>query len=145
MEAVDTELSDRLRRAATQIQSQHRRLAPLFDELSRAIAGGSEREAQTAAFRLSGAVKAHVLLEEEVVFPAIRGLCPEQHAELEALANDHQGLAASLQSVIDLILKNQFEIAAESLESCRHAVEEHEFREESFLNALDSTPSKRTL
>jgi len=145
MEAVDTELSDRLRRAACQVQSQHRRLAPLFDELRRAIAGGSEREAQTAAFRLSGAVRAHVLLEEEVVFPAVRGLCPEKHAELESLAEDHQGLAAGLQSVVEQVLGGQFELAAGSLESCRHAVEDHEFREESFLNALDSAASNRTL
>jgi iron-sulfur cluster repair protein YtfE (RIC family) len=145
MEAVDTERSDRLKRAADQIQSQHRRLEPLFEGLSRALAGRSSREAQTAAFRLSGAFKAHLLLEEEVVFPAIRGLCLEQHSDLEVLVEDHQGLGVGLQSVIDQILKGQLELAAGSLESCRLAVKDHERREEAFLTALDSAPSECTL
>jgi hemerythrin superfamily protein len=145
MEIVDTELSDRLKRAADQIRSQHRRLEPLFEDLSRALAGRSSRDAQTAAFRLSGAVKAHILLEEEVVFPAIRGLCPEQHAELAVLVEDHQCLGAGLQSVIDQILKGQLDLAAGSLESCQLAVKDHENREEAFLNALDSAPPECTL
>jgi len=145
METINTELSDRLKRAADQIQSQHRRLEPIFEDLGRALAGGSSRDAQTAAFRLSGAVKAHILLEEEVVFPAIRGLCPERHAELEALVEDHQGLSAGLQNVIDQVLKGQLDLAAGSLESCRLAVKDHEYREEAFLNALDSAPPDCTL
>jgi hemerythrin superfamily protein len=145
MEALETDLSDHLKRAANQIQAQHRRLEPLFEDLSNALAGGSSRDAQTAAFRLDGAVKAHFLLEEEVVFPAIRGLRPEHQAELEALSDDHQGLGAGLQTVIDQILKGQLDLAAESLESCRLAIKGHEGREEAFLSALDAAVSERTL
>ncbi|MBW2541396.1 MAG: hemerythrin domain-containing protein [Deltaproteobacteria bacterium] len=145
METVGTGLSDHLKRASDQIQAQHRRLEPLFEDLSRALAGGSSRDAQTAAFRLDGAVKAHFLLEEEVVFPAIRGLRPEHQAELETLVGDHEGLGVGLQTVIDQILKAQFDLASQSLESCRLAIRKHEMREEAFLSGLDSGESESTL
>jgi hypothetical protein len=145
METVGTELRDHLKRASDQIQAQHRRLEPLFEDLSSALAGGSSRDAQTAAFRLDGAVKAHFLLEEEVVFPAIRGLRPEHQIELEVLVGDHQGLGVGLQTVIDQILKGQLDLAARSLESCRLAIKDHEVREEAFLSGLDSVESERTL
>lgn len=145
METTQAELSDNLKRAADQILAQHRRLKPLFDDLSVALAGGSSRDAQTAAFRLNGAVKAHILLEEEVAFPAIRGLCPERNAELEALVGDHHGLSAELQTVVDQILKGQLEFAAQSLEACLVAIKDHEIREEALLKSLDSAPPKRNL
>jgi len=145
METVGTELRNHLKRASDQIQAQHRRLEPLFEDLSSVLEGGSSRDAQTAAFRLDGAVKAHFLLEEEVVFPAIRGLRPQHQIELEALAGDHQSLGAGLQTVIDQILKGQLDLAAASLESCRLAMRDHELREEAFLGGLDSAETKRTL
>ena len=145
METFGTELSDHLKRASDQIQAQHRRLEPLFEDLSSALAGGSSRDAQTAAFRLDGAVKAHFLLEEEVVFPAIRGLRPKHQVELEVLVGDHQGLGVGLQAVIDQIIKGQLDLAAQSLESCRLAIKDHEGREEAFLSGLDSVESERTL
>ncbi len=145
METVGTELRNHLKRASDQIQAQHRRLEPLFEDLGSVLEGGSSRDAQTAAFRLDGAVKAHFLLEEEVVFPAIRGLRPQHQVELEALAADHQSLGAGLQTVIDQILKGQLDLAAASLESCRLAMKDHENREEAFLGGLDSAETKRTL
>jgi len=145
MEALEAEISDHLRHTAEQIRAQHRRLEPLFEDLGRVLSGGSNRDAQTAAFRLDGAVKAHIQLEEEVVFPAIRGLCPEHVAELEALSEDHQGLGVGLQNVIDQILEGQLDLAIQSLESYRLAIKDHESREEAFLHGLDSAPARRTL
>jgi hypothetical protein len=145
MESNEVELRGRLQRAAGQIQTQHRRLEPLFEDLSRALASGTSRDAQTAAFRLDGAIKAHFLLEEKIIFPAICGLPSQHHAELEALAEDHRGLGAALQAVIDEILEARLDLAAQSLEKCWLAIKDHEGREEAFLNALDSAPSSRNL
>jgi len=145
MEATEVELRGRLKRAAGQIQTQHSRLEPFFKDLSRTLASGTNRDAQTAAFRLDGAIKAHFLLEEKIIFPAIRGLPSEYHAELEALAEDHRGLGVALQTVIDQILEARLDLAAQSLEKCWLAIKDHEYREETFLNALDSAPSNRNL
>jgi len=137
----EDELRARLQRAAGQIQTQHRRLEPLFEELSRALASGISRDAQTAAFRLDGAIRAHFLLEEKIIFPAIRGLPLRDEEELAALADDHRGLGQVLQMVIDQILDARLELAAQSLEKCWLAVKDHEYREEAFLSTLDSSPS----
>ncbi len=145
MDAYEVELRDRLKRTASQIQIQHRRLEPLFEELSSALASGSSRDAQTAAFQLDGAIRAHFLLEEKIVFPAIRGLRSQDDTELEALAKDHRGLGVELQAVIDLILEAQLDLAAQSLEKCWLAIKDHETREEAFLNSLDSAPSESDL
>ena len=145
MEAAEVELRGRLKRAAGQIQTQHRRLEPFFEDLSRALASGTSRDAQTAAFRLDGAIKAHFLLEEKIIFPAIRGLPSQHHPDIEALAEDHRGLGAALQAVIDRILEARLDLAAQALEKCWLAIKDHEYREETFLNALDSASSNRNL
>jgi hypothetical protein len=145
MDAYEVELRDRLNRAAGQIQVQHRRLEPLFEDLSSALASGTSRDAQTAAFRLDGAIRAHFLLEEKIIFPAIRGLCSQNDTDLEALAKDHHSLGVELQAVIDQTLEAQFDLAAQSLEKCWLAIKGHEDREEAFLNTLDSAPSECNL
>jgi hypothetical protein len=145
MDAYEVEIRDRLKRAAGQIQGQHRRLEPLFEDLSSALARGTSRDAQTAAFRLEGAIRAHFLLEEKIIFPEIRGLHLQNDAELEALTKDHRGLSVALQAVIDEILEAQLDLAAQSLEKYWLAVRDHETREEAFLNTLDSAPAERNL
>jgi len=145
MDADEAELRDRLKRAASQIQGQHRRLEPLFEQLSRALANGVSRDAQTEGFRLDGAIRAHFLLEEKIVFPAIRGLCSQSEAEFDALVEDHRVLGDALHDVIDRILEGRLDLAAEALEKYHLAVKEHEAREEAFLDTLDAAPSERNL
>ena len=145
MDANGNELRDRLKRAADQIQGQHRRLEPLFEQLSSALASGVSRDAQTAAFRLDGAIRAHFQLEEKIVFPAIRGLCSQNDTGLEALVEDHRGFGVALQAIIDQILGAQLDLAAQALEKFWLAIKDHESREEAFLDALDSGPSQRNL
>ncbi len=145
MDAYEVELRDRLKRTADQIQEQHRRLEPLFEDLSSALASGTSRDAQTSAFRLDGAIRAHFLLEEKIIFPAIRGLCSQNDTELEAFAEDHRGLGVALQAVVEQILEARLDLATQSLEKCWLAVKDHETREEAFLNTLDSAPSERNL
>jgi hypothetical protein len=145
MEGYEVELRERLKRATGQIEAQHKRLESLFEDLSRALSSGTGRDAQTAAFRLDGAVKAHFQLEEKIIFPAIRGLCPQNDSEFEALIADHRGLGVELQAVIDQILEAQFDLAAQALEKCWIANRDHRLREEAVLNALDSAASERSI
>ena len=145
MDTYQVELRDRLQRASGQIQTQHRRLEPLFEDLRRALTRGTSRDAQTAAFRLDGAIRAHFLLEEKIIFPAIHELCSQSDSELESLSRDHRGLGMALQAVIDEILEAQFDLAVQSLEKCWLTIKDHEDREEAFLNTLDSASSERNL
>ena len=145
MDSDETELRVRLRRAAEQIHVQHRRLAPLVDELSRAIAGRLPRDAQTAAFRFEGALRAHFLFEQEIVFPTIRGCLPLPQPEIDRFVADHRRIDAALRALIERVLECELELADRCLEACWLAIRDHERREEALLGALDAAERARTL
>jgi hypothetical protein len=126
----------RMKRAAHQIHGQHELLRPIFTELAEAISGGSTRDAQTAAFRLEGAVRAHFLLEEEVVFPALHGLCPQREDDLKALTQEHSRFLEDLESLVGLILDSELNQAAGCLTACIEFIREHEQREEAVVRDL---------
>ena len=126
----------RIRRTARLVGGQYERLAPIFAELNTAVASGNTREAETAAFRLEGAMRAHFLLEEQIFFPALQGLYPDREPELRMLMKDHEHLRAQLRALIDRILASQLQLAAKSIADCSATLCEHEAREEIFVKAL---------
>ncbi len=132
----ESDLRYRIRRTARLVGGQHERLAPIFAELNTAVARGDTREAETAAFRLEGAMRAHFLLEEQIFFPALQGLYPDREPELRMLMEDHELLRAQLRALIDRILASQLQLAAKSIADCSAALRKHEAREELFVKAL---------
>ena len=132
----EPDLRCRIRRTALLVGGQHERLAPIFAELNAAVASGDTREAETAAFRLEGAMWAHFLLEEQIFFPAFQGLYPDREPELRMLMKDHERLRAELRALIDQILASQLQLAAKSITACLAALLVHEAREELFVKAL---------
>jgi hypothetical protein len=132
----EPDLRCRIRRTARLVGGQYERLAPIFAELSDAVAGGRTRVAETSAFRLEGAMRAHLLLEEQIFFPALQSLYPDRRSELEALLADHEHLRALLRALVDRILASEFQLAAKSIADWSAALLEHEAREEVFVKAL---------
>jgi hypothetical protein len=132
----EPDLRHRIRRTARLIGGQHERLAPIFAELESAVASGGTREAETAAFRLEGAMRAHFLLEEQIFFPALQSLYPDREPELRVLVKDHERLRAQLRTLIDRILAAELQLAAKSIADCSATLLEHEAREEIFVKAL---------
>lgn len=126
----------RLRRAANQIHGQHELLRPIFSELANAISSQLSREAQTAAFRLDGGMRAHFLLEEEVVFPALRGMCPEREDELIALIEEHSRFLVDLDALVARILDRDLAAAERCLSVCSKFIAEHELREEAVIQGI---------
>ncbi len=132
----EPDLRCRIRRTALLVGGQHERLAPIFAELTTAVASGDTREAETAAFRLEGAMRAHFLLEEQIFFPTFQGLYPDRELELSMLMKDHERLRAELRALIDQIHASQLQLAAKSIAACSAALLEHEAREKLFVKAL---------
>jgi iron-sulfur cluster repair protein YtfE (RIC family) len=126
----------RVEQAARQIQTQHERLDPMLADLRRALTNGDSRHAQNAAFRLDGAMRAHFLLEEYVLFPALRGIQPETEGQLEMLEQDHVRVGGALRAVIDQILESQLDQAAKILTDLASTLAAHERHERSLLEAL---------
>ena len=134
-------LRSRVRRAANQIREQHERISPLFAHLHTVLIEGNLRDAQTTAFRLQGALRAHFLLEEQIVFPVLRALCPDRASELEDLAGDHTSLESDFALLIDFILATTLQTAREALSTFTFVLVEHEKREEVLFNDAIETES----
>lgn len=129
-------LRRRMLRAASQIREQHERIVPLFAHLNAVIIEGSLRDAQTTAFRLQGALRTHFLLEEQIVFPVLRELCPDRSSEFVTLLEDHASLESNFGALIDHILAGAPRTATKSLRAFTSALLEHEKREEGLLQAV---------
>ena len=128
-----------MRRAANQIRDQHERMSPLFAQLSTLLVVGNVRDAQTAGFRLQGALHAHFLLEEQIVFPMLSALSPDRSRELATLLDDHASLESDFAVLTALISAGTLVPARESLSAFTFVLVAHESREENLLRAATGT------
>lgn len=132
-------LRRRVEREATGIEHQHQLLAQLIRDLDRALDQGRRERGQQAVSRLRSALRAHFLLEEDVVFPAFRGLHPEREAEIDALSEEHRSLWADLEGLEFSVEGADLAEAARQFAALRRALADHEAREEALLAESRST------
>ena len=128
----------RMAQEARRISSQHRQL----DSLHALVVGALERRAPAqsrAAFvRLRDALDAHMALEDELHFPALRGLRPDLDAELAGLVREHRRFRRSLDALAETFADGNAVACARGLESFVVAFGDHERREERLLAATAS-------
>jgi hemerythrin superfamily protein len=136
MESMETGLRFRLKRAARQIGKQHRHLDRICLKLGEAIADGAIDHARDAFERYCSAVEAHFTLEDEVFFPAIHGLHPEQSGELESLSRDHVEFSEQLRRMAEQMAQAGLEAFAKSFQVYAQTLASHEGREEQLLSKL---------
>lgn len=129
-DGLETGLRHRLQRALRRMESQHEHLRPLFADVEGSlVANGSLRE---PLIRLHDALHAHFDLEDEVLFPALRGLSPGSHGALEVLCDEHRAFLADLRGLADA-RRGSVEPGFRRL---REALGEHERREEGLLQSI---------
>ena len=134
MELAGTGLRYRVRRALRQIGEQHRQLRDLHDGLRAALASGAQPDAREAFARYRDAVAAHFELEEEVFFPALHGLHPQERTELDALGRDHDALRAALERLLRRLEPASLPDFAPAFEAFRREFASHEKREEALVS-----------
>ncbi len=139
MELAQAGLRYRMRRALRQIGEQHRQLHEIYARLAAAIAAGERQEARDAFVRYRHAVGAHFELEEDVFFPALHGLHPEERNDLEALGGDHAGLLASLQRLAPLLEASALDRFGEAFDAFRRQLTQHEKREEGLVSRVSGS------
>jgi hypothetical protein len=134
----------RMSHEARRISSQHRQLDSLFALVADAVTRGAPREARDAFVRFGDALDAHVSLEDELYFPALRGLRPALADDLAALEQEHRAFREQTDA-----LRRLFDTAydSESLARCEaplerlvSAVENHEGREELLIAQVRTPP-----
>jgi hypothetical protein len=136
MESDGSGLRYRLRRALRQIGAQHRQLHELHARLRRAVASEDRQDAGERFRRYQEAVGAHFALEDDVFFPALHGLHPEQGEALERLGRDHDDLLDELVRLGSLLDRETFAVFGAGFESLRAAFASHEKREEDLVSRL---------
>jgi hypothetical protein len=133
MELAPAGLRYRLRRALRQIGEQHHQLHEIHDRLAAAIAAAERPVARDAFVRFRHAIGAHFELEDEVFFPALHGLHPEERGNLEGLGSDHAGLLAALKQLGSLFEEASLERFGAAFDAFRLELATHEKREEGLV------------
>jgi hemerythrin superfamily protein len=129
-------------RDVRRISSQHRQLDALYAMIADAIEKGLASKAQLAFLRFQDALEAHFSLEDELYFPALRGLRPELDGDLAALVREHQDLRESMLSVRSEFERSDLDCSANALEEFIRLLTAHEDREERLLESIQGRPGE---
>lgn len=123
----------RMAHEARRISSQHRQLDSLYWLVVAALERRAPAQACTAFVRFRDALDAHMSLEDELYFPALRGLRPELEPELAGLVRDHRRFRRSLDALAGAFADGNGAACAGGLESFATGFADHEQREEHLL------------
>jgi hemerythrin len=138
METRQPGLRKRIEHEATGIRHQHRLLGQLIRELSGLLDAGRRDRSQQVLSQLRSALRAHFVLEEDVVFPAFRGLHPEHEAALDSLTEAHRSLWGELERLESSLEGAELEQAARLFAALRKGLAAHEADEEGLLSEAAS-------
>ena len=126
-------LAMRMGSEARRISAQHKQLDLFYGMLEEALQRGSLRGARVAFVRFHDALEAHISLEDQVFFPALRGLRPEFEADLSGLVDEHAAIRLDLDHLHDLLAEGELEDCLECLGRFATTIAEHEEREETLM------------
>jgi hypothetical protein len=117
---------------------QHRRLDALFAAVRESFAAERADAALSASLgRLEEALEVHFLQEDELYYPAISALRPEQRALLEACAAAHRTLRELLHDLGGRAARGERAGAIQAFEALAEDFRRHEVREEEVLHDLE--------
>jgi iron-sulfur cluster repair protein YtfE (RIC family) len=128
-------LRKRIERESRRISAQHRQLDLFFQAVVTALESNERNEARAHFTRLADALDAHFAIEEELTFPAIRGLRSALGPTLVGLAEEHDALRERVASGREALASHNTRAAEvlEVLEALAEALTAHERREEEIL------------
>jgi len=121
-----------------EVIEQHRRLDALFSAVREAFIARSGASALSLSLtRLHEAIEVHFLQEEELYYPSIWALRPQQRARLEACVAVHQQFRELLRDLDGRATRGEVAGAAQVFEALAEDFRRHEVREEGVLHEID--------
>lgn len=121
-----------------EVVDQHRRLDALFAAVRESFASERGDAALSASLgRLEEALEVHFLQEDELYYPALSALRPEQKARLQACVAAHQRLRDLLHDLGGRAARGERAGAIQAFEALAEDFRRHEVREEEVLHDLD--------
>jgi iron-sulfur cluster repair protein YtfE (RIC family) len=125
----------RLRNETLRLSTQHRQLNTFFEMVVADLGRGSLQRARASFVRFRDALEAHLTLEDQVFFPAMRGLRPELAEPLTRLVEDHTRFRAELETLHELLATGSAEAFASQFDDLAGRVAKHERYEEEVLSS----------
>ncbi len=142
MDAMQSGLRYRIKRAVRQMGEQHGRLRACFTEIRMALARGDASGSQEALERLRVALEAHFELEDDVFFPALHGLRPDCAEGLERLTREHVGFAEALRRLEKELERAGVDACERAFEAFVGSIAEHEAQEERLVGTIAGPDSE---
>lgn len=136
MDPMAKGLRFRIRRVALKVAEQHHHIHEILHDFDRALADGDRQRVSEVFESYRRALEAHFSLEEQVFFPGLHGLHPEQSAELDALSEDHESFAGELDRLAEKLLHGRVESFTRAFRDLVTDLGQHELREEQMLRRL---------
>ncbi len=130
----------RVSSGARRIFGQHRQLEDFSGMVASALARGSLRSTRLAFTRFRDALEAHITVEDQMFFPAVRGLRPGLDAHLAQLVLEHASFREHLDELHELLAKGSAEAFGESFVAFCADFAQHEAREEQIIAAASGPP-----
>ena len=125
-------------RLEREVVEQHRRLDTLFSAVrENFVAERGPAALSSSLGRLQEALEVHFLQEDELYYPAIWALRPEQKARLEACVAVHQQFRDLLRDLEGRTTRGELAGALQVFEALAEDFRRHEVREEEVLHDLD--------
>lgn len=112
------------------IFGQHAQLRSFFDLVEDGLSRGSLQAARLAFTRFRDAIEAHIDVEDNSWFPALRGLRPHLAPQLARLVHDHARYREVLEELYDLLARGSAEEFAMKFATFCDDFADHETREE---------------
>jgi iron-sulfur cluster repair protein YtfE (RIC family) len=121
-----------------EVAEQHRQLERMFAATRHALAEAREASVIAGSFApLREALEVHFLQEDDLYYPAIWRLRPEQKARLQACMDAHQQLRDRLREIEGHASRGELTGVLDVFDALAEEFRRHELREEAVLHDLE--------
>ncbi len=131
--ASEPGLTLQISRRARRVIAGHEQLGTFSELVRNWVEQGSLQNARLSFMRLCDALHAHLNVEDQQFFPAIRGLKPSLAPELAQLVREHADFRVAMDELRDLLARGSAEAFVLRFEEFCDALSDHEVREERII------------
>jgi hypothetical protein len=131
--ALEPGLALQITRRARRVIAGHDQLGTFSELVRSGVEQRSLQNARLSFMRLCDALEAHLNVEDQQFFPAMRGLKPSLAPELAYLIREHVDFRIAMDELRDLLARGSAEAFALDFEKFIDALEDHEVREERII------------
>lgn len=121
-----------------EISEEHRRLAPFFEHMRRALIAADAGATRDAFDELEEELERHLSQEDRLYYPMLASLQPEHAETLRHFVEDHETFRTELEAIGGWLDSGNTDRARGHFENLARSFAAHEVHEEEFLRHIDA-------